>query len=221
MNIFDIIILIIIIISILSCYSKGLVKSLFGMFGVIVALFIAINLAGSVGSLLRNNETVYSFVYSAVSSFTASSEQPETNGIADSISSVFSLGSGADLKTQAEAIRQIDIPSSIINGILSNDTAQRIIAEYITNFVINVLAVIVVFIVALIALRMLAGILDFIAKLPILNLFNKLGGALIGFLQGIISVWIIITIIKLLPVNEFMVNCYSLIEASWIAVRFI
>ena len=229
-NLMDIIVLAIFALSIFSCYKKGLVKSLFGMFRIIIALFIAISLAAPVGDFLRGSEAFYNIVYSGVSALVSQEESTGTyiseidnqNGagnLADLIQN-FSAN-GTDLRAQAETIRQIDIPSSIIYGILSHETAHRIISEYITNLVINIVSVVLIFITALLVLKVLAGILDAIASLPLINIMNKLGGVLIGFVQGAVIVWIIITVIGILPFSEFMVNCYYMIENSTIAVIFI
>ena len=228
-NLMDIIVLAIFALSIFSCFKKGLVKSLFGMFRIIIALFIAINLAAPVGDFLRGSETVYNLVYSGVSVFVSPGEPSAADIPSNAESGTGNLAAliqnfsanGTDLRAQAEAIRRIDIPSSIINGILSHETANRIIAEYVTNLVINIISAILIFIAALLVLKLLAGVLDAIASLPLLNIANKLGGAFIGLVQGAVIVWIIVTVIKLLPFSEFMVNCYYMIENSVIAVVFI
>lgn len=225
----DIIVIVIFGFSIFLCYQKGLVMSLFGMFRLIIALFIAINLAAPVGGFIRNSEIIYGLVYSAVSAtITPNMPDPGSQVISDIANPAnvtnlirdFSAG-GTDLRDQAEVIRQIDIPSSIINGVLSHETAHRIIAEYITGLVITVIAVILIFIAALICLKVLAKSLDTLARLPIINIANKLGGILVGFVQGYAIVWIIITIIRFLPFNEFMASCYYLIENSRIASMFV
>jgi uncharacterized membrane protein required for colicin V production len=84
-----------------------------------------------------------------------------------------------------------------------------------------VLAAAAVFNIALMLLGVLTGILNAVASLPLVNIVNKLGGALLGVLQGVVIVWIIVTVIKILPLIPFMSRLYELIASSRIAVMFL
>jgi len=144
----DVLVLAIFLFSIFACFQRGFVKSLFGMFRVFIALFIAINLALPV--------------------------------------------------------------AGIISGFID-----------MGPIIIIIIAVVLVFAVAVFALNALMGVLHFIASLPIISIVNKLGGALIGLLQGYAIVFIMIAIITLWPPNEFMDNLYQMLENSRVASFFL
>ena len=56
---------------------------------------------------------------------------------------------------------------------------------------------IVTFLVISIILHIIGGILNGIFSLPVLNLFNRVGGAALGAIQGIFVVWIIFLALSL------------------------
>jgi len=68
--------------------------------------------------------------------------------------------------------------------------------------IINVIAFILVFIVLKIGFRFLIAILNQICQLPILNQVNKLGGICFGGVQGILIVYIFITLLNWLPMES-------------------
>ena len=61
--------------------------------------------------------------------------------------------------------------------------------------------------------------LDFITKLPIINLVNKLGGGVAGFIKGVLVVSIVIYVILMLGLWEYPANLqetYILRHCVWI-----
>ena len=65
--------------------------------------------------------------------------------------------------------------------------------------VINILSFISVLILSRLILGILSRFLNIFAKLPIISLVNRLGGAVVGGLKGIILLYIIFLIILLVP----------------------
>ena len=70
--------------------------------------------------------------------------------------------------------------------------------------IINVIAFVLVFIVLKIGFRFLITILNQVCQLPILNLVNRLGGILFGGIQGILIVYIFITLLNWLPMESLV-----------------
>ncbi len=67
------------------------------------------------------------------------------------------------------------------------------------SVVINILSFISVLILSRLILGILSRFLNIFAKLPIISLVNRLGGAVVGGLKGIILLYIIFLIILLVP----------------------
>lgn len=66
----------------------------------------------------------------------------------------------------------------------------------------NGIAFLVIFIGAKIVLQIIATMLDFVSRFPVLNLANKLGGAILGFLEMYFITFILLFIVALIPVQS-------------------
>ena len=76
------------------------------------------------------------------------------------------------------------------------------IGSYIARIVVNMIACVVTFIIVVLVLRILVNLLDIVAKLPVLNGMNHLGGTVAGAIEGILIVWILFFIITLCQSSE-------------------
>lgn len=65
----------------------------------------------------------------------------------------------------------------------------------------NAISFAIVFFVAKIILQIIASMLDFVADLPILSPINKIGGAVLGFLEIYFILFIVLFILALTPLS--------------------
>ena len=73
----------------------------------------------------------------------------------------------------------------------------------------------ILFIGAKLDLRLVEAIANLVAKLPIINQFNKLGGALYGFLRGALLVYVVLLVISIVgTINPRNVVHQNLNESS-------
>lgn len=63
----------------------------------------------------------------------------------------------------------------------------------------NAISFAIIFFVTKIALQIIASMLDFVAELPILNIVNRMAGAVLGFLEVYLLLFIILFILALTP----------------------
>ena len=91
------------------------------------------------------------------------------------------------------------------------------VAENIATTIVYMITIIVVLIIANIALRIFGFLLNTIAELPILKQFNDVGGIIIGGVEGIVIVYIIITVLTLLLPILKAENFMRAIDNSYIA----
>ncbi len=78
------------------------------------------------------------------------------------------------------------------NGMLP-ETAKNLADNIVYGGVMAIL-----FIGSRIALRFVSAIANLVAKLPVINQFNKIGGALYGLLRGCLLIYAILMIISIL-----------------------
>lgn len=64
----------------------------------------------------------------------------------------------------------------------------------------NAIAFAIIFFAVKIILQIIASMLDFVTKLPILNSVNKLGGAVLGFVEVYLILFVILYILALTPI---------------------
>lgn len=77
----------------------------------------------------------------------------------------------------------------------------------------NAISFAVIFFAAKFILQIIASMLDFVAELPILSMFNRLFGAILGFLEVYLILFVILFILALTPVD----NIQSWIDSSFVA----
>lgn len=82
------------------------------------------------------------------------------------------------------------------------------------NAFYNAIAFAIIFFSVKILLQIIASMLDFVASLPILRSFNKLGGALLGFMEIYLILFVVLFILALTPLE----NIQSWINDSSIAL---
>lgn len=78
----------------------------------------------------------------------------------------------------------------------------------------NAIAFAIIFFAVKIILQIIASMLDFVTKLPVLNSVNKLGGAVLGFVEVYLILFVILYILALTP----MANVQSWINHSKLAL---
>ena len=87
-------------------------------------------------------------------------------------------------------------------------------ARTISINVIQGAVIIILYAIMRIALRFITAIANWISKLPILNQFNKIGGAIYGTVRGIIIVYVVLIAISLIGEVNPENNIYKSIENS-------
>lgn len=189
----DLIIIAIFIVIVVISAKRGLVKSLLGLFCVIVAFLVAQNFCNPLGDYFE--EKCFGPMFAdqvAVQLGSVTNEQSTTEELLNgsSFSKLFEdapealdgiLASwGTDMETIGEQI------------ISAGNSAETAINEFIANTVtkgaahaISISAAFIVLFLAAFALCTLAVVIvDAICKLPVLKTLNKVGGALFGIVKG-------------------------------------
>jgi len=182
----DLAILAIIGLCIFLGYKRGLIGVAFKIVSFFLAILIAFILFKPVSNLIINN-----------------------TGLGDKIKAVVvekvKIEDDAAQKEENKGSTNISgyIQDSIKNATV--ETANNAIAaaaEQITVTIINVIVFIIVFVLAKLILLLTKGILKFIAELPIIKQFDKLGGFIYGTLQGLLIVYCVLLVIALVSVSN-------------------
>lgn len=181
--ILDVIIVAIIAISMLICYKKGFVKSLFSSFGFIAAVLIALLLTAPISNLI-NDAFVYDSTYESVKEAMGEVEDSYTaEDIAARLESnnpkLFALLSNLGFDVY-DIIAEKDASTD-----LTSDDMVAKIATPAAKLLSNVFAFLISVVIAYIAFFILTKVFDILSKLPIFNVTNKLFGLIYGAFLGI------------------------------------
>lgn len=171
----DIILIAIIALTTFIGYKKGLIKVAFGLISFLLAIVIAVVLYKPISGFIIKYTTLDDKIEQTVESKITSSDniKDETDNF---IANYYS-----DIKNATTAI----------------------IAKNISQTIINIGCMIIVFIISNIILLFFKFSGDLIAKLPLIKQFNSAGGFIYGLLKGFILVYIILALIAIAsPVIE-------------------
>lgn len=211
----DVLVGVILLICVYTCYRKGLVKAVFDLFGVFAALALANGLYPEVCRVVRENWGLLDLLKTAVA------QRLGFSGV---------LGEQT-VKAQATFINGLPVPKFLSELLLqgNNDELYRIfnvtavedyVASYIANMLLNAAVLVVVFAVVFAALRFVSRGLGIVNKIPVIGTLNRLGGAVCGFAQGTLIIWVLFAAAALLFVRPPFSEWLDAVESSRVARLF-
>ncbi|MGN0329364.1 MAG: CvpA family protein [Lachnospira sp.] len=129
------------------------------------------------------------------------------------------------VKNYLEIIGQkANLPESIVNTIsntsfdeigkdiesyaqaTAKEIVLRIFSARMADIIISAIVYCVVFIVIFVLLRVIAGVTGIVSKLPIIHQANKAGGAALGFVEGLIAVWLFFALLTAMGSSSFALD---------------
>lgn len=207
----DIIIALIIGLTVFSAVKNGLIKTAISAVSFLVAVIITLTFSTPLANSLKET--------SIAESIREATEQKITDIISEGSYGINDLLSGASEEFNAlitvagmdnEDIKKI-VTETVTDALTkpSTDVAKDIaptIAKHISvpiiDLIATLVAIIILFFGTQIVLAVVAKLLDIVAKLPILNSFNKAGGLILGIVLAFIRVCLFCFIINVLIENK-------------------
>lgn len=181
MNYVDIIVLIFVGLIIFEGYRKGLLKMLFELVGLILAFFLSKNFSFIIGNFLTEKTKFYGTVHN----FFQEKAQWLTKFIQEGTTDVvMKIQDGMKLPQEMKSL----LMESFKGGV--NSSSFDAFVNLLTDFVIKSVSFLLTFLIIYSLLLVVVNILDTFLKLPLLNLSNKVGGAVIGLGKSMIILYI-------------------------------
>lgn len=189
-------------------YRRGFIKEIVSTFFVILAIVVVWFVNPYVNTFIRENTPVYERVQHSFSEF-----------VEEQMAEI----STPDKSQQESIIDNLALPELIKKEIEKNNTAEvysylavnsfkEYVSGYLAAAVVNGLSFIVSFILATLMIRILSYALNIIASLPVIRGVNKIAGALVGLIKGIMFVWVAFVILTILCNTGVGQICMDLIE---------
>jgi uncharacterized membrane protein required for colicin V production len=208
MNTLVLVVLGIILIFTFLGYRAGLIKTVFSICSMIVALVLTLLISPQVSKALQANEDVVGY-------------------FSEKVDKALNLDKVADdsISDKTSGIDKLPIPASMKDSLKKNCTEKAyevlgvssftdFVSHSIARMIINALAFVVTFLVLIIVLRILSFTLDLISKLPVLNQINKLAGLTAGLVQGMIVVWLLCIVLTMFSGSALGKTCFEMINES-------
>ncbi|MBQ9233985.1 MAG: CvpA family protein [Lachnospiraceae bacterium] len=219
---------------------RGFVKSALGLIFSVVSLVVAYMLVPFVGIFIVNNTGIDEYVEEKVKLKIENEieDRIKKDFFAETGMDIMSVDPGLIdvIKTEVYANdpnknEQIDIIKSLgftegfTNSLIENnndDEKNRIgavgfydyIAKYIGYRAANLVAYVITFFTINIIFAVLTLILKLAVKLPVLNGLNRLGGALLGAVLGLVIVWAVFVLFESIPGQDICVRAVDQINES-------
>ena len=152
-------------------YKKGMVKIVLSMVAMVIAYALAAALTIPASMALKSATPIYDTIEESVGKMVKES------------------------KVDSTSIEKLNLPAQIEEKIMegANDVATGFndyLVKTISNLILKALTFFILMIIIYIILSIIIKVLDFVAKLPLINSINKSGGLVIGLVKGLIYVWI-------------------------------
>lgn len=173
--IFDIILIAIVALNIFICYKKGLVKLAVGLIAVFVSIILAVILYKPVSNLIIEKTEIDENIKNAIIENFTSEENTEEKQDDGFMKYIESYVDDTVNKTRNEIVVEA--------------------SETIAVKVINIGAMLGIFIIARVILILLTFVADIITGLPILKQFNEVGGVLYGIIKSLLIIYVILAIL--------------------------
>ena len=174
----DIIIIAILALSIFLGYRKGLVELGIKLVSVIIAIVLTLILYRPITNIIINTTSLDENLEQAILNQGQKIINPEV---------------------QKEETNQIQNPEQEIVSEVENHIQNEMLPEAARELSINIIracVMLILYIVIKIALKFVTALANLVAKLPILNQFNKLGGIIYGAIRGLLIIYVVLLLIS-------------------------
>lgn len=207
MNLLVAIVLIILVISAYRGMKAGLIKTVFSIFSMIIALVLTLWLSPMISKMVQSNDAIFDYFTQKVEKAIPTEEI------------------GTKISDQMNFIDNLPLPASLKTTIIENNNTDTYVALAVDNFssyishsiaaiIINAITFVVTYLIISILLRVICMVLDIISKLPILHQINKLSGLFVGIIHGMILVWILFVLLTALTSTEIGQKAFAMINES-------
>jgi uncharacterized membrane protein required for colicin V production len=176
--------------------KAGLIKTIFSLCSMVVAVVLTIWISPHVNDFMKGNDKIYDAISSKVEKILPLAEKE------------------AGSSEEVSIIEGLMLPQSIKDALIENNNAkvykamaidsfEEYVSGYITGVIINAMAFAITFLVIIILLWIICLSLDIISKLPLLNEVNKTGGLIAGLFHGLVVVWLFFILITVFGSTEY------------------
>ena len=196
-------------------YRKGLVKMIFSVLSVFIILAL-VTIFTPIAKDIVSDSPVEKWIYEKVDKY-----------VDESLDKVLedSPVSGIGKKDQTKVIKKLSLPENIKTEMIKSnnekgykdlkvDNFSDYVTSFVTDKVLNALVFVALLIVVSILVYLAIFLLDIVAKLPIIKFFNKGGGAALGFVEGVLIIWVACIVITMFSTTDWGQTLFKEIDKN-------
>lgn len=209
-NYLSVAILLLFIVMTVRGYRRGFLRMVVTFLGTILILSAAKRVSPYISEYMINNTSTYETVQTKITEKFAEANQRYDNTIPEN---------------QAMTIEGYDLPDLLKNNLLINNTKEmynillvsvfeEYVSAYLAKTAIKAMAFVLVFVVFIVAFKILLLVVDIISKIPIIRGINEFVGACLGFIESLIIVWVFFFIVVMFIGNNSGSVLFSMIASS-------
>lgn len=197
----------------LSGWTRGLFRVLLSVAGLVASIMVAVFMAPNVSGYLEEHTKLDDDIaaYIAEELSFSDPEEETSKGV------------------QVEVINDLPVSETLKTNILNNNNSEMYsaleatgvydyIAKSIAVVILNAIVFLVFVVVAQVFFATIGKVASGITKLPIIRSIDKIGGGMLGAMQGLILIWILFLIISITSTSEIgremiaSINRFSLLK---------
>ncbi len=200
----DIVIALVIILSVVIGCKRGLVKTAFKCLSLAAAILVAYFFGSYAGSFIKDTKVYEDFSLKTKNAITSRFDQIEAEGLAAAEKAKQEFSESDIAKTLSRFGLETDSfyekYESAMNKGTENAKEKFAVdaAQTVMSCLANALGTLIVFVLALIALKLLSLLFDSIFKLPVLKTVNKVGGLILGLVFGLALSFVLCMAVEIL-----------------------
>ncbi len=180
MSLIDIALFVIVGLSVLLGWKRGLIKTLTGLVSLALSLVLAMTLHAPVSQYLKDTSL--------------------HGVIKESVASVLSVPEEETVQASDYGVHELNLPRDFVDGIQKNiDAASGNISDAVGNTVadtaIDILSMLVIFFAAKLILHLVTLLAGFLHKLPVIGFGDSLLGGVFGLLRGMLIIYLLLAIL--------------------------
>lgn len=212
-NMLFILVIVYIIFMTLRGHKKGFFRIAISTISIVITLFFSSIIFPKIDSFIKENTAVEN----GISNIMLNNIGVENVSISDS----------NDEMEQEEAINSLSLPKNIKKALIRNNNSEsysvlgvqgfkEYLSKYVSETILNIIIFVIVSAVIWIVLHIVMEILDIFAKVPVIHGLNQILGALVGFSNALIILWILSLFVGALAGTPIGINIMQKIESNWL-----
>ena len=192
MNVLLIAVLVILLGAVGLGYKRGFIRIAFSLVSMVLVILLVSLVTPPVTGFLKEHTTIYA----DLSTMCAERIQQSFGQPSDSVGEAAGGEAIEGLKLpKVWADQLVEKAGGALNQAAEESGVYQYVGDYIADWILRGIVFLTAFVVVSIVLRLVVGLLDLVAKLPLIKGANKLLGSAAGLVQGLLIVWVLFFLI--------------------------